>query len=229
MRNLFRGLLGGKPPDKPVAKVPCKECGVMILPQTAQRTSGFCARCDGRLPHELAEARERKLRIASGEAFRPDADEWASAVDLDARLRVIEWQLEPDFYENSELAGPDAALIAAASSESASVYLQSKEEDQFDLTVTGIFGVITILLSGEGGGAFYAHTSRCSVTQIPPEQKAVRGCPCCGVGLYDFASRFHLPRGEALEIATRFLNKQSSPELRWLRIPDRFFDGRDSD
>jgi hypothetical protein len=217
------------PPDRPVVKQPCQECGVLVLPQTALANDGMCINCGGRTPEQRAFIRERKRRVASGEAFVPTPEEVASATDVHAMLAGQSWQLQKEFYANKGVPGIEAAVNEVIRSPNGgSVYLTNEREDQFDFSLNEKFGVLTFI-GGEEGGFWYACTAENVRVQVPEASQVVRGCPCCGVGLYHFASRFHMPRTRAIEEVALFMGGASASDTKWLRIPDTFFSGMDSD
>ena len=69
-----------------VDKVACKSCGAKILPDTAERTGGICARCDRLGPpvpsRIVVQARETPARCLSG--FRVNLDPTLAAAGWDA-------------------------------------------------------------------------------------------------------------------------------------------------
>ena len=212
-------------------KVACADCGVMILPATASAHGGFCAQC-GKLTEADRSARhERQRRIASGEAFRPDAEEVATVIDIHAHLpHDIVWQLEPEFYANRGIPDIEAALAHAINEKHGAVYLCAADDSQLELSLSPQFGVLAIVMgSDEAGGSYYAHTPQNLAVQVPGDQQVVHGCSCCGEGLLNFASRFHMPRALAIETFRNCLKREDAPTTRWLEIPQLFYDGRDSD
>ena len=67
----------------------------------------------------------------------------------------------------------------------------------------------------------------CGALILPQTASVSRGCPCCGVGMHSYASRFHMSRQGAIEVAREFLAGRDAASTRWLEIPPVFFDGRD--
>ncbi|HEX8612415.1 MAG TPA: DUF4375 domain-containing protein [Telluria sp.] len=63
-------------------RVPCIECGVAILPSTAERTGGLCMPCKGGYRQDIDAARERKALAARVRAGRAEAEHLRAEIEL---------------------------------------------------------------------------------------------------------------------------------------------------
>src|SRR6185295_18779329 len=116
-------------------------------------------------------------------------------------------------------------LLAVPDMGHGGVHLVTERGDQFELSLSALHGEVAVTL--DGAGTYYALTPDNILSGLPREQHVERGCPCCGVGIHSYASRFHMPRARAIDVARDFLAHRDAETTRWLEIPTVFFDGRD--
>jgi hypothetical protein len=82
----------------------------------------------------------------------------------------------------------------------------------------------------DAGQFFYAYTEQNLKKQVPSGLQLDQSCPCCGVGLLWYPSRFHMRREHAFAVLARILEaagqrvpvrlNREHPPVRWLEIGD---------
>lgn len=181
--------------DMNAERVKCNECDSMILPATAARYDGLCATC-GRMPADMRRERaEHRRRVSTGEIYRPSPAELTEARPSRTLAAAgADWKLEPDFYADRTVDGVSDAIQQAEREPRGNVFLVNDAGERLNLAFTEAYAVCTFRDAGET--EYYARTPDCLDTQASREQHVASACPCCGVGIGWFPSRFHLPRGE---------------------------------
>ena len=205
-------------------RVKCTECDNMILPSTSDRNQGLCAPCSKMSASFRQELREFRISVASGSVFVPNDEELRSAVQPEefAKPSAV-WSLEPHYYEEQSIHSPQEALSLARTKPEGNVFLVSKTGSQLNLSFGRMYGVCEYV--GENNW-HYAHTSENLSNQVSKEEHVGQACPCCGVGLHWYPSRFHLPREHAMEIVESVLSSEIPKNVDWLSIGDITFTSR---
>lgn len=203
-----------------VERVKCTECDAMILPQTAASNDGLCARCF-KTPRWLRdERREYERQLAAGLLFRPSEQALAEARQPSAIVAgVTVWRLEPEFYAGSPLTAVRDALAQAQAEDEGNVFLVASDTVRLNLAFNQRYGVCTHE-NAEDGDYVYACTEDNLTEQVPNEHHLVQSCPCCGVGLHWFPSRFHMPRERAFEIFQSVASNLPPAGVIWLEQGD---------
>lgn len=207
-------------------RVQCTDCDNMILPETARQNAGLCGQCV-KLPASLRnERRVFRQRLASGALFQPDEQELASAGEPVEFRNGTDWFVDPesagggsDTSEHSTLHAATHALHLAAGAARGNVWLISSRGARLNLAFTENFAVCEYHDQDEGV-FLYASTRDNVHRQVTAEEHVVQACPCCGVGLLWFPSRFHMPRRSGFNLVASILNKQPTPGVQWLAIGD---------
>jgi hypothetical protein len=206
-----------------VVRVKCIDCDNMILPETAAANGGLCGVCARMSEPSRRALREFAEQLASGALFLPSPDERAAA----GRPAVATWRPEPDYYEGRERPVPN--LIADAAAEPAGyVFLVSDGGARLGLAFNEVYGVCDYQNPGSGE-SLYAYTSENLREQVPADRHLVQACPCDGVGLHWYPSRFHIPRPAAFAIFSALAqNTTEDPPVpvEWLGYGDITFTGR---
>ena len=120
-------------------RLPCVDCGVMVLPSTAQANVGLCMVCAKMGPAARSARRAFALALADGSAFVPSETERSSASRLHALLPThLTWQLEPDFHGQASLA---SVLMQAATLAQGHVFLLADSGARVNLGFTADWAV----------------------------------------------------------------------------------------
>jgi hypothetical protein len=200
-------------------RIPCRECGQMILPATVERNDGLCAPC-AKTPEWLRrEAREFSRRLTSGEWFMPSEAERASAnTPPELRDPAAVWR---STYSDGESATTYEILTEAWEKPEGMVLLQCGDA-YLVLAFNPRWGVCAFR-NFESGEDRYAYTSANLRSQVAADQHLDQPCPCCGVGIGQYPSRFHLPRESAFRVFSSIALREQRPldlDIKWLDTGD---------
>jgi hypothetical protein len=202
-----------------VERVKCTDCTAMILPRTARDNAGLCGRCAKLCPASRADRKAFHRSVTSGDAFAPSAAELASgAVPEFLADRATNWRPEPEFYAGTPITNAAQALAEASSKRTGQVYLTAGKDIWLELAFNEARGVC-YLTHAPSSLVRYAFTSTNERQQVSADQHLLQGCPCCGVGLQWFPSRFHMPRKTAFEITAAIAAGKAAP-CTWLDAGD---------
>ncbi len=201
-------------------RVKCIECENMILPRTAAANGGLCGPCVKIPAHLRAKKREYESRLASHRVFRPSDEELASA-SYSSELWTAQWQLQPEYYAGKNLDSAVTAITAARSVSEGNVFLVTENGGQLNVGFTRSYGVCEFQ-NHESGEFRYAYSDDNLRGQVPKELHVVQACPCCGVGMLWYPSRYHMPREKAFSILENAIANQKMPRLEWLAVVDDF-------
>lgn len=205
-------------------RVKCLECDNLILPDTAKRNGGLCAPCSQQTPEMRAEKRENERRLATGTVFRPSDEELASA-SVPPGLAAGPWSLQPEFYDDGRFESVAAAVAAARSEAKVHVFLVTEGGGQLNVGFSERFGVCEFQ-NTESGEFCCAYTDVNLREQVPTDLHVVQACPCCGVGMLWYPSRFHMPREQALTILENAIAGRETPGVAWLTVDDFSYTGQ---
>lgn len=200
------------------ARVKCIECDNMILPQTAAANGGLCGQCVKISPELRAEMREHERRVAEGLVFTPSVKERAAASTPD-ELSTGRWQLQSEYYAGRNVDSPTAAITGAKSQPEGNVFLVTENGGQLNLGFTSRYGVCEYQ-NEESGEYRYAYTDSNLREQVSEELHVGQACPCCGVGLLWYPSRFHMPRDRSFTVLEDAVAGRVSPGIEWLEAGD---------
>jgi hypothetical protein len=129
------------------------------------------------------------------------------------------WQLEPDFYSKRDTDSIPEIIARAAQQSRGDVFLVSDAGGRVNLSFTQKYGVCEYQ-NQDSGDFLYAFTQANLREQVPKELHVEQACPCCGVGLFWFPSRFHMPREIAFDIISAIANQTIPDGVRWLDSGD---------
>ncbi|QDU97050.1 hypothetical protein [Lignipirellula cremea] len=199
-------------------RVKCAECDNMILPQTAADNDGLCAQCVKISPELRAEKREYERQLAEGLVFTPSPAERANS-KLPPELANGQWQLQPEYYAERNFESAMDAIIAAKTESGGNVFLVTDDGGQLNLGFTDRYGVCEYQ-NQDTGDFRYAYTKSNLREQVPEELHVVQACPCCGVGMLWYPSRYHMPRDRAFSLLENAVSGCESPGVEWLETDD---------
>ncbi|NLX98259.1 MAG: hypothetical protein GXY83_19035 [Rhodopirellula sp.] len=199
-------------------RVKCIECENMILPETAARNEGLCGQCVKIPPKLRAEKRENERRLASGLVLTPSGEELASS-STPGELLTARWQLQPEYYAAKRLDSAVAAIAEAMSESNGNVFLVTENGGQLNLGFTERYGVCEFQ-NQESGEFRYAYSDANLREQVLKELHVVQACPCCGVGMLWYPSRYHMPREMAFSILENAVANRATPDVQWLSSID---------
>jgi len=201
-----------------IDRVKCIQCDNMILPQTAAKKNGLCAPCAGISPELRAAKREYARSLSDGSVFRPSDEELASSSVPEEILNSV-WNVQPEYYAEMNMASASAAIIAAMPEPQGNVVLVNENGGQLNLGFTNRYGVVEFQ-NPESGEFRYAYSDANVRDQVPKELHVVQACPCCGVGMLWYPSRYHMPREKAFSILESVVANRDSQGVRWLAVID---------
>lgn len=201
-------------------RVKCIECDNMILPQTAADNDGLCGQCVKILPELRAAQREYDRGLTEGLVFIPTDQERSTASLPDELVDAGDkWTPQPEFYAETEIDSAMNAVAAAKSKTDGNVFLVTENGGQLNLGFNKSYGVCEYQ-NHETGEFRYAFSSSNLRGQVSEELHVVQACPCCGVGLLWYPSRYHMPRHQAFSILENVLANRPSPDIEWLETDD---------
>jgi hypothetical protein len=199
-------------------RVKCIECDTMILPRTAADNGGLCEPC-AQLPPELRAMRRKfAAQLADGSVFTPSDRERAGA-SVPEELWTGRWQLQPEYYANSDVDSPRAAVAAARSKPGGHVFLVTESGGELNLGFNARYGVCEYH-NRESGEFRCAYTPSNLREQAPEELHLEQACPCCGVGMAWYPSRYHMPRDLAFSIIDSAVANRRTSGVEWLEADD---------
>lgn len=198
-----------------VERVACIDCGAMILPSTAKANAGLCGRCV-KVPESLRQKRrDFDHKVASGSLFTPTQQELNSARQPAELASSTTWKLEPDYYSMEPPETIEQAIDDAATKSSGNVFLISETGSRLNLSFTEKFGVCEYQ-KDDAGEYLYSRTTENLACQVALEFHVTQACPCCGVGMMWYPSRFHMPRELAFELFRQLVSGSAPAAVQWL-------------
>ena len=202
-----------------VERLKCIECDAMILPQTAAKYGGMCAHCADMPESLMEERRQYEKALKSGAVFTPSLEERRSARTPAEFAADTVWSLEPEYYADSEYHTAAEVLSKAENETEGNVFLMSAAGSRLNLSFTRNYAVCEYQ-NEQAGEWLYAYSENNLREQVPEDQHVVQACPCCGVGMLWFPSRFHMPRQKAFAIVAAVLSGTAPPATQWLGSGD---------
>ncbi len=204
-------------------RVKCTECDNMILPQTAADNQGLCGQCVRISPEMRAESREFERRLSAGLLFKPDQAELATASEIN--LSAKQWSLQPEYYADVSFSKPMDAIAAELTEDAGNVFLVAEDGAQLNLGFTSLYAVCEYQHL-DAGEFRYAYTPSNCHEQVAGEHHVVQACPCCGVGMLWYPSRFHMPRDAGFSLLENAVKDRESGSVVWLESDDFSHTGR---
>jgi hypothetical protein len=195
----------------------------MILPDTAAANGGLCGQCV-KIPESIRrELRAFRSKLASGSWFVPSPEEWDAAkrsVEIDDPS--VTWGPEPEFYKDRGSPSVRELIEEAAREGKGDVFLVSSGGRRLNLGFNEVYGVCEYQCE-ETGESLYAYFGENLREQVAADRHIVQACPCCGVGMLSYPSRFHMPRPMAFEVFVALALHEPSDALAqvsWLDCGD---------
>ncbi len=201
----------------PAERVKCSDCDRMILPETAKRHGGLCPHCARVPPSVREETRAFERRWASGLLFTPSAEERASARrPVELENATTEWT-RGDGDERAAPRDVPSVLSLTAREGAGHVHLHANTGALLALSFNAVYGVCDYT-NDETGDRLYAYTKENLSQQVSADRQLEQVCPCCGVGMLWYPSRFHMPRERAFEIVSAVVLRDAKrpAEVLWL-------------
>jgi len=202
-------------------KTNCTDCHAEILVSTGVRLGGLCARCAKLSVEERRAHRDFDERRRSGALFTPSARELGSARPADYLLNPRRtWRV--DVAESDRGANSlGSALLHATQAAAGDLFLLSDRGERLNVAYKGDLAVLQFHLE-DGNEELYVHTDRNIRTQVDRDLQLEQCCPCCGVGLFWYPSRFHMPRLVAFSIVRDVVVEDDAARLTysWLEYDD---------
>jgi hypothetical protein len=205
-------------------RLKCSECDNMILPQTAASNDGLCSQCVKVPPELRAAKREFERQLADGVVFVPN-DRERSTASIPAEITSGQWEPQPEYYAENEIDSAMAAIAAAKPQSNGNVFLVTKNGGQLNIGFTERYGVCEYQ-NHEAAEFRYAYSESNLQEQVPEELHVVQACPCCGVGMLWYPSRYHMPRDRAFLILENAVANRGTPGVEWLEADDFSYTGR---
>lgn len=158
--------------------------------------------------------------LVSGTAFLPSQEERESAkLPHELYAADVQWNLEPDYYADTNPGTVHDVISQAFQSTNGNVFLVSSSGGRLNLSFTGKYGVCEYQ-NEEAGDYLYAYTKDNLQEQVPEDQHVIQACPCCGVGMLWFPSRFHMPKKATFDILSSIVSGKVSADIEWLDMGD---------
>jgi hypothetical protein len=196
----------------------------MILPQTAASNNGLCGQCVRVPPEQRAAKREYERKLVDGSVFVP-SDRERSTASIPHELTAGQWKPQPEYYADDKIGSAMEAIVAARPQSNGNVFLVTENGGQLNIGFTERYGVCEYQ-SQEAGEFRYANSESNLREQVPEELHVVQECPCCGVGMLWYPSRFHMPRERAFLILENAVAHRNTPGVEWLDCDDFSYTGR---
>jgi hypothetical protein len=200
-------------------QIKCAECDNMILPQTAIDNEGLCGQCVKLPPEVREELKQFRAQLADGSYFYPSNSELASATIPDALATGRNWQLQPDYYADRDEKSPIDAINQASSKMQGNIFLVADDGDELSVGFSQDYAVCEYHNNAAGEWRI-AYSDQNLTKQVADSLHVVQSCPCCGVGLQWYPSRYHMPRTLAFEIMRDSIHLQLTPNIQWLETDD---------
>ena len=200
-------------------RVKCTECENMILPDTAADNGGLCAQCIKISPEARAEQRRFEQQLADGTYFHPSDTELKSESLPSVLTNGHDWRLQPEFYSEQLDKTPIDILNEMPATNEGNIFLVTDDGDQLNVGYSEKFAVCEY--QNESTGEFRIAYSDANLTeQVDDNLHVDQACPCCGVSMLWYPSRYHMPRTLAFEIVRDTINRKLTPNIRWLETDD---------
>lgn len=207
-------------------RIECVECSNLILPEAAAANAGLCGPC-ATTPEPLRRAtREFQHQLASGAWFTPNPAERASATrPAEFGHAGTTWAPEHEFYKGRDALTVGDLLMEAAAQTAGDVFLVSHRGSRLNLSFNEAYGVCDYQ-SATSGDSRYAYTAENRREHVAERLHLVQACPCCGVGMLWYPSRFHMPRRVAVEVVSGVVFNQAPGNVEWLAYGDISYTSR---
>lgn len=204
-------------------RVKCAECENMILPETAAANGGLCAPC-AKTPEPLRRAlREHEAKLASGSWFVPSDEERGAAMrPAEFDDPSVVWNPQPEYYKDKPIRSAQDVVDLAAGDQAGHAFLVSDRGGVLSFAFNERFGVCEYDNESTGDDR-YAYTPENLTAQVDADLHLAQACPCCGVALLMYPSRFHMPRPRAFALfAALALGRPSgdADSVEWLDCGD---------
>ncbi|MFO0882909.1 MAG: hypothetical protein U0894_01765 [Pirellulales bacterium] len=208
-------------------RVKCTSCENMILPQTAADNGGLCGQCFKISPNERAEKILFASQLADGSFFHLFRTELASSAIPAALAEGRDWRLQSEYYKEQA----DKPLLEVLNDEVAqvrgNVFLESDLSDQLNVGFSEKYAVCEYQNEATGE-CRVAYSNHNLTEQAEKKFHVCQACPCCGVAMQWYPSRYHMPRNLAWDIVRDIVAKRLTPNIQWVECDDytRVFAGR---
>lgn len=200
----------------PNEKIPCMECGTLILRRTARETGGFCAPCAKLGPDLRAQRRDFAAAVADGSAFRLTPREAASAAPLTDRMPPhTSWHIDPEDTDQTRGRTQPQVLQTFKAGGKPALYLRASDDISLSIDTCGPYAAVLYGDSAKGVLRM-AHGPMAATAQIAAPDQVFVTDPSDGSALTAVHSKFHLPRDAALAVLGHVLAGTAPAHFHWI-------------
>lgn len=202
-----------------IERVKCTQCDNMILPQTAEDNDGLGAPCAKNSPEARAAISKFHKQLVDGSYFRLSESERHSASVPGVFATGHNWKLQPDYYADENDGTPLDVLERAISSNKGNIFLVTDDGDQLNVGFSQKYAVCEY--QNESLGEFrIAYSDQNMTQQVDEALHVVQACPCCGVSMLWYPSRYHMPKEIAFQIVRDTIERKQTANVRWIETDD---------
>jgi hypothetical protein len=193
----------------------------MTPSDTASANGGLCGQCVAVSEFIRSASHEFDQANPSGLAFQPTEAELESArTQIGFETLTNIWKLEPNYYQGSDLRSVQDVLAFALKQREGNVFLVSESGARLNLSFNEEYGVCEYQ-NEESVEYRYAFTANNLCEQVGENLHLAQACPCCGVGMLWYPTRFHMAREIAFAIFSYFaLGEPTLRNVEWLEYGD---------
>ncbi|MCS7467188.1 hypothetical protein NZK35_11090 [Stieleria sp. ICT_E10.1] len=167
------------------------------------------------------ERAEYDRRLNKGLVFTPSEFELSHAeIPGEFTDTATFWTLQPEYYTERCESTPGDAISAARIEATGNVFLVSNNGGQLNLGFTAKYSVVEYQNENDEHLRCAYSSSANLNTQVQKADHVIQACPCCGVGLLWYPSRYHMPRALAFSIFESVLDHKPIPGVTWLATDD---------
>jgi hypothetical protein len=202
-----------------IARVKCIECDNMILPQTAEDNDGLCAPCAKISPESRAAISKFQKQLEDGSYYRLSEAEVHSASVPKILTNGDHWKLQPEYYADENECTPLDVLNRAIDGNKGNIFLVTDEGHQLNVGFSQKYAVCEY--QNESLGEFrIAYSDQNLTQQVDETLHVAQACPCCGVSMLWYPSRYHMPKDLAFQIVRDTIERTQTPNVRWIETDD---------
>lgn len=167
------------------------------------------------------EQAEYDRRLREGLVFMPSESELENAATpVELTAASTHWTLQPEYYAERSEASPNDAISQANRDTRGNVFLVSDTGGQLNLGFTAKLAVLEYQNESDAHLRCAYSTDKNLRSQVSEDDQVIQACPCCGVGLLWYPSRYHMPREFAFSIIESAMKKEAVSGVTWLATDD---------
>lgn len=186
--------------------------------------TGMCAKCHESHKRLEKEKTDFENSVESGLIFRPSAKDKQSALFGENLPKTIDWKLINYWRETANVESPLELFNIEKAKPFSFVFVHGETEDTFlGLAFNEKYGVVEFQ-AWDREIYSYAYTDVNESVQVDESVQLTQCCACCGVGLFTYASRYHMPRKTAMDIFEAMISPSLiSQNVLWLPQGDNSY------